>query len=75
MNKRQIKKDKKWYFRRLKFSDKSNSFRTSVRIAYFEILKKQPFVVLASKRKNFRNVELITFDKDDCKRLVAFMNT
>ena len=64
------KKQSKWYFRRLRDTDKTSSYLTAFRIAYFQLLNKRPFVVLNSQRL----VEIVTMDRQECHRLTMFVN-
>lgn len=69
--KRRITKKGKFILRRQKRSDKSFSYRESIRLAYFEMVGKPAYIV---RKREVNNVIYVGRDKVEAIRLTDFLN-
>lgn len=69
--KKRITKKGEFICRRQKPSDRTCTFRESVRLAFFEIMNKPAYVV---RKRKVNNVIYVGRDKMEAKRLINFYN-
>lgn len=69
--KRRTNKKGEFILRRQKPSDKSFSYRESIRLAYFEMIRKPAYII---RKRKVNNVIYVGRDRHEANRLVHFLN-
>lgn len=69
--KRKTSKKGVFICRRQKTSDKSFSYRESIRLAYFEMIGKPAYII---RKRKVNNVIYVGRDRDEANRLINFLN-
>lgn len=60
-----------YILRRARKSDKTFSYRESIRLAYFELEKRKAYII---KRRGTNNVIYVSQDIEEAKRILLFFN-